>query len=186
MKIDGLLIPVDFSPGSLAALDFALSIAEPQGELYLLHVVDADFVERLSEEGFGSLEEATTKLRQQAEARLQEIVQARSTPTGPRLDSMVVVGKPFAEILRIAADLDFEMIVLGIHGRHQGDIEELLFGSTAEKLLRATHVPIICVPTRTPLRRGVVKNNENAEAASGPAEKGEAPGTTLPDLGAGL
>ena len=37
---------------------------------------------------------------------------------------MVVVGKPFAEILRIAADLHFSLIVMGIRGRHQGGIEE--------------------------------------------------------------
>jgi nucleotide-binding universal stress UspA family protein len=59
---------------------------------------------------------------------------------------MVVVGKPFAEILRVAADLDFEIIVLGIHGRRRGDIEELLFGSTADKVLRGARIPVMCVP----------------------------------------
>ena len=39
---------------------------------------------------------------------------------------MVVAGKPFAEILRIASDLHFSLIVMGIRGRHQGGIEEIL------------------------------------------------------------
>jgi nucleotide-binding universal stress UspA family protein len=76
---------------------------------------------------------------------LQEIAQNRTGP-GPRIETMVVVGKPFAEILRVAADLDFTMIVLGTRGRRQGDIEELLFGSTAEKVLRAARLPVVCVP----------------------------------------
>ena len=148
MKIESLLVPIDFSPGSLRAIDFALSIAEPESEIYLLYVVDADFVARLSEEGFGSVEEATARLRGRAETQLQEIMQAqtRGPQSGSRLNSMVVIGKPFAEIIRIAADLDFGVIVLGIHGQHQGEIEELLFGSTAEKVLRAARIPVICVP----------------------------------------
>ena len=64
------------------------------------------------------------------------------------MDSMIVVGKPFAEILRVALDLDFQMMVLGIHGSRKGSFEQLLFGSTAEKVLRAARIPVLCVPQR--------------------------------------
>ena len=144
MKIQDILVPVDFSLNSLRALDFAVSLIDQDGEIYLLHVIDADFVARLSQEGFSDLEAATARMRRKAEEQLQEILQSRPD-AGPRMDSMVVVGKPFAEILRVAADLDFEMIVLGIHGR-RNDLEELLFGSTAEKVLRAARIPVVCVP----------------------------------------
>jgi nucleotide-binding universal stress UspA family protein len=146
LKIEDILVPVDFSPNSLQALDFAASLVDPEGEIYLLHVVDADFVARLDEEGFGHAEAVIARLLQSAEQRLKEIVQSRAQP-GPRTETMVVVGKPFAEILRVAADLDFSMIVMGMHGRRRGDIEELLFGSTAEKVLRASRLPIVCVPS---------------------------------------
>lgn len=145
MKIKDLLVPIDFSPNSLRALDFAISLVESEGEVCLFHVIDADFVARLGEEGFSEAEAATARLRQKAEEQLQEIMQGISEPR-PQLDSMVVIGKPFAEILRVAADLDFEMIVLGMHGRRHGDLEELLFGSTAEKVLRAARLPVVCVP----------------------------------------
>jgi nucleotide-binding universal stress UspA family protein len=145
MKIQDILVPVDFSPNSLRALDFAASLIDQGGEIYLLHVIDSDFVARLSQEGFSDLEAATARMRRKAEEQLEEILQSRPD-LGPRMDSMVVVGRPFAEILRVAADLDFEMIVLGIHGRRQNDLEELLFGSTAEKVLRAARIPVVCVP----------------------------------------
>ncbi len=145
MKIKDVLVPLDFSPNSLQALQFAMSLVEPEGEIYLLHVLDSDFIARLSESGFSDAESATAKLRQEAEERLQKILSAQPE-SGPRLDSMIVVGRPFAEILRIAVDLDFEMIVMGIRGQRQGSIEEMLFGSTAEKVLRAAPIPVVCLP----------------------------------------
>lgn len=145
MKFQDILVPIDFSPNSLRALDFAVSLVEPGGEIYLLHVIDSAFVERLSEEGFSEAETAMSAMRTKAEARLEEVIGGLSSNEA-QLDSMVVVGKPFSEILRVAVDLDFQVIVLGIHGRAAADIEELLFGSTAEKVLRGARIPVICVP----------------------------------------
>jgi nucleotide-binding universal stress UspA family protein len=148
MKIEDILVPTDFSPGSLRALDYALALVDPGGEVYLLHVIDAEFLARVSEEGFCDSEMARTQLQRKAEEQLQQIARKFSL-LNVRLESMVVVGKPFAEILRIAADLHFSLIVMGIRGRHQGGIEEILFGSTAEKVLRAASIPVVCVPPGT-------------------------------------
>jgi nucleotide-binding universal stress UspA family protein len=148
MKIEDILVPIDFSPGSLQALDYALAMVDPGGEVYLLHVIDADFLARVSEEGFCDAETARTQLQQKAEEQLRQIAQKFSS-LSVRLESMVVAGKPFAEILRIAADLHFSLIVMGIRGRRQGGIEEILFGSTAEKVLRAARIPVVCVPPGT-------------------------------------
>ncbi|HKQ73774.1 MAG TPA: universal stress protein [Blastocatellia bacterium] len=145
MKIEDILVPIDFSPGSFQALDYALAMVDPGGEVYLLHVIDAEFLGRLSDEGFCDAETAMAQMQRKAEERLREIAQKFSL-VNVRLESMVVVGKPFAEILRIAADLHFSLIVMGIRGRHQWGIEEILFGSTAEKVLRAARIPVVCVP----------------------------------------
>lgn len=149
MKIEDILVPIDFSPGSLRALDYALGLIDPSGEIYLLHVIDADFVARLSDEGFAEATTAMGQMRTRAEERLREIEQQHAD-SGIRIESMVAIGKPFAEILRIAADLDFSLIAMGICGQHEGGIEELLFGSTAEKVLRAAHIPVLCVPPAKP------------------------------------
>ena len=61
------------------------------------------------------------------------------------IEKMIVVGLPFVEILKIARDLDLPMIVMGIRGQST-PAEELLFGSTAEQVLRGTRVPVLCVP----------------------------------------
>ena len=87
-------------------------------------------------------------MQRKAEEQLHKIAQ-KFLLLNVRMESMVVVGKPFAEILRIAADLHFSLIVMGIRGRREGGIEEILFGSTAEKVLRAARIPVVCVPPET-------------------------------------
>ncbi len=145
MKFADILVPIDFSPNSQRAFDYALALIEPEGEIYLLHVIDTDFVTRLSEEGFCEAENATERLRHRAETQLQEIVKEHPS-ANVNVEMMIVIGKPFSEILRVADDLDFSLIVLGTRGHRGGNIEELLFGSTAEKVLRATPIPVVCVP----------------------------------------
>ncbi len=145
MRFKDILVPVDFSPGSLRAVGAAFTLIDPAGEICLLHVIDSDFIERLDEGGFSNPEAAIEKLRLSAEERLAEIV--KQFPTDNiQIDTMVVVGKPFAEILRVANDLYFEMIALSIRGRQEGNIESLLFGSTAEKVLRTARIPVLCLP----------------------------------------
>lgn len=149
IELRDLLVPLDFSPASLRALDFALALADGRGDVYALHVVDADFVDRLAEEGFADREPAIERLRTAAEQRLAEILETRRSVEAPGIESMVVVGKPFAEILRIARDLDLQAIVMAARGggaEGAGGIEELLFGSTSEKVLRGTVLPVVFVP----------------------------------------
>ncbi|MBL8151128.1 MAG: universal stress protein [Blastocatellia bacterium] len=147
MRFDDILVPTDFSESSSRALDYALSMASPEGEIYLLHVIDSDFLEEVSRNEIASVESVQEKLRQRAEETLDQIISKSSCnePNTAKLNKMVVVGLPFVEILRIAKDLDFSLIVMGIRGK-KGSIEKLFFGSTADKVLRATHIPVVCVP----------------------------------------
>jgi nucleotide-binding universal stress UspA family protein len=142
MRFDDILVPTDFSESSSRALDYALSMASPEGEIYLLHVIDSDFLEEVSRNEIASVESVQQKLRQRAEETLDQIISKSSCneATTAKLNKMVVV-----EILRIAKDLDFSLIVMGIRGK-KGSIEKLFFGSTADKVLRATHIPVVCVP----------------------------------------
>src|SRR5947209_4545377 len=144
LKATDILVPVDFSPTSINAVRVALGIAAPGGDLTLLHVIDEDFVEDAAAAGLGAPEEITSKLRQQAEANFAGALAGLETGE-VEIERMVVVGSPFIEILKIARDLDLPMIVMGVRGRSTLP-EELLFGSTAEKVLRGTRVPVLCVP----------------------------------------
>ena len=144
LKATDILVPVDFSATSMNAVRVALGIAEPDGDVTLLHVIDTEFVEDAVAAGMGSSEEITAKLRAQAESNFASAME-NIRAEGVDIERMVVVGEPFVEILKIARDLDLPMIVIGARGRSTPP-EELLFGSTVERVIRATRIPVLCVP----------------------------------------
>jgi universal stress protein A len=139
-----MLVPVDFSPCSLNALRVAIGMAAPDGDLTLLHVVDQEFVDYAVAAGLGSSEDIRNRLKEQAEASFINMLEGIDAGNVD-IEKMTVVGLPFVEILKIARDLDLPMIVMGVRGRSTPP-EELLFGSTAEKVVRGSRVPVLCVP----------------------------------------
>jgi universal stress protein A len=140
-----ILVPMDFSPCSVNALRVAVGMAAPEGDLTLLHVVDEEFINAAVAAGMGSTEEIRQRLKELAEANFNSMLEGLETGR-VNVEKMIVVGLPFVEILKIARDLDLPMIVMGIRGQSTS-AEELLFGSTAEKVLRGTRIPVLCVPS---------------------------------------
>ncbi|HET7318751.1 MAG TPA: universal stress protein, partial [Nitrospirota bacterium] len=59
------------------------------------------------------------------------------------VEKMVVRGVPFVEIIKTAKDKNADMIVIGTHGRT--GIDHMLFGSTAEKVVRKAPCPVLAV-----------------------------------------
>ena len=139
-----LLVPVDFSECSVNAVRVAEQMVAPDGDLTLLHVIDERFVDDAVAATLGASDEITARLREHAELSFARMLEELNI-TGVNVEKMIVVGTPFVEILKIARDLDLPMIVMGMRGRST-PAEEILFGSTAEKVLRAVRVPVLCVP----------------------------------------
>jgi universal stress protein A len=139
-----ILVPIDFSPCSVNALKVAVGMAAPEGDLTLLYVVDEEFVQGAVAAGLGTTDDLITRLKEQAESSFVNVLEGIQTGN-VAIERMTVVGLPFVEILKIARDLDLPMIVMGIRGQST-PAEEGLFGSTAEKVLRGTRVPVLCVP----------------------------------------
>ena len=139
-----ILVPVDFSPCSVNALRMAIGMAAPEGDLTLLHVIDQQFVDDAVATGLGSSEDIRNRLKEQAEASFSTMLEGIDAGKVD-IEKMIVIGLPFVEILKIARDLDLPLIIMGVKGRSTPP-EEILFGSTAEKVLRGTRVPVLCVP----------------------------------------
>ena len=144
LKSPEILVPVDFSPCSVNALRVAIGMAGPDGDLTLLHAIDEQFVSDAVSAALGTAEEIRSRLREQAEANFTNILEGLEREQ-VNIERMIVVGAPFLEILKIARDLDLPMIVMGVKGRSTPP-EEILFGSTAEKVLRGSRVPVLVVP----------------------------------------
>ena len=136
-----ILVALDFSPSSRRALDRALAWY-PDGEVTALHVVDTEFAARIEAAGLGSSADAIAKLRARANEEFAWLAQENGAEA---FDPMIVEGIPFVEIIKIAKDLDVDIIAMGMH-RSDSRVNELLLGSTAEKVLRASGCPVLCVP----------------------------------------
>jgi nucleotide-binding universal stress UspA family protein len=61
------------------------------------------------------------------------------------VQTVMTSGKPYREILREAASRDSELLVLGVHGHNPLDL--LLFGSTAQQVVRRAGCPVLTVRT---------------------------------------
>jgi glycine betaine transporter len=138
---EALLVAVDFSVGSRRALEMALALC-PQGEITALHVVDTEFAARVEAQGVAASADVVSKLRARASEEFAWLLQEKSHKT---FDTMIVEGIPFVEIIKIAKDLEVDMIAMGMH-KATFRVDEILFGSTAEKVLRTCHCPVLCVP----------------------------------------
>jgi len=136
-----LLVAADFSRSAGRALDLALQWY-PGAEITALHVVDTEFAARAEAAGLGTRDDIIATLRARAGEEFAWLAQEKGAD---RFVPMIVEGMPFVEIVKIAKDLKADLLLMGSQGTGTR-LDELLFGSTAEKVLRACPCPVLCVP----------------------------------------
>jgi nucleotide-binding universal stress UspA family protein len=137
--VSSILCPVDFSEGSRAALCYAAALADHFGARLTVIAVDDPLLAKAA-----AMELLDPPLAAQTEAELRRFsddvlphLGARATMLGFR----VATGKPATEILREAHATKADLIVIGSHGR--SGLQKLFFGSTTERVLRETTVPVL-------------------------------------------
>ena len=133
----------DFSEASNHAAEYALSLAqEAKGRLTLLHVVDwmpdANFAKYPEFDAGAYRQVIMREARRQLEGLVPEEARNWCEP-----DLRISCGKPYREILRLAAEDQSDLIVLGAHGH--GPINPMLFGSTAEHVVRQAPCPVLTI-----------------------------------------
>ena len=139
-----ILVPVDFSEHASQAIHFAADLAQKyDAALTLLHVNDlivtlAPYPPLPPK----ILETATAEVR-----TLLERAKAQATSLGVRqVDTNMIEGRPFSEIVRFAEQGDYDLIVMGTHGR--SGFNRVLLGSVAERVVRRAGRPVLTVPLR--------------------------------------
>jgi nucleotide-binding universal stress UspA family protein len=150
MEIRKILVPLDYSGDAHGALQWAASLAERYGaRLILLHVISEAEEEasplgrKLSLPSTSSYEALRpgmwlkhpigVDLRLKARAALH-LYAYKHLKRGIPVHVKVVVGKPAAEILRLAQEEKVDLIVMGTHGRTGW--RRVLLGSVAEAVAR--------------------------------------------------
>ncbi len=143
IKLKKVLVPTDFSDSAHQALRYGMSFAkEYDAELILLHVVENLTVGYASDLFPVPMAEVFQEISGYAKTELAKLGQeAREREITVR--ELVVQGKPSAEIIRIAAENEIDVIVLGTHGK--GMLDQALFGSTTERVVRRAPCPVLTV-----------------------------------------
>jgi nucleotide-binding universal stress UspA family protein len=139
-----ILVGTDFSRQARQALMTARTVArERDAALLILHVIDEHGLSELAR--LAGIPETALRDRLGRERR-QRLAQALEADGGDvTMEPVIAWGRPFEEILKMAAETSAILIVLGTAG-HSADLEKALFGSTAEKVLRSAPCPVLCVP----------------------------------------
>ncbi|QDU97761.1 universal stress protein [Lignipirellula cremea] len=132
MQLQVILVPTDFSPASELAVRYAADVAEKMGGTLIIAHVENLFV------ASGERSTSATTAVENAADRLKKI-----TPHNPnvRYKYRLVSGNPSEAIIKLAGDLEADLIVMGAHGRH--DFNRFLLGSTAEEVIRAAPCPVL-------------------------------------------
>jgi nucleotide-binding universal stress UspA family protein len=137
-----VLCPIDFSESSRGALRYAAMIAGHCGSsLTLLAVNDPVFVEAAELTG-GHAHLADETRREMERFHRQALGRASNTPVDLQFE--IASGKPAPEILRVARERRSDLIVMASHG--STGFRKLFFGSTTERVLRETGVPVLVTP----------------------------------------
>lgn len=136
-----ILVPVDGSEHSENALEYAIDHF-PDDEIVALHVLD------LPEGYFAAFTEDRESLPQvedeKAEAdELLDDVAAKARELGANIRTEVGGGNPANGILSFVEDHSVDEIVIGSRGL--SGVGRIMFGSTAEKVVRRSEVPVVVV-----------------------------------------
>jgi nucleotide-binding universal stress UspA family protein len=138
-----ILFATDFSESSDYAFQYAYALAKKfNARLLLVHVIN----EPVDLRGFYVPHISFEKLEEEIEEGAQKMME-KFCRTHIRdydnFESIIVPGIPYDEIIKKATDNSADLIILGTHGRT--GLDHVLFGSTAEKVVRKSPVPVMTI-----------------------------------------
>lgn len=152
--INKVLVPIDFSDYSKSALKYAVNFAKSfSAEVILIYVVEPIIYPPDFSMGQIAMPSINTEWDERAKDELAKL--AKNEITGVNsVKTIIKTGKPFVEIIETAKEENVDLIIIATHG-HSG-VEHILFGSTAEKVVRKAPCPVLTL--REPLKGFDYKN----------------------------
>lgn len=138
-----ILVAVDFSDSSDNAFRMAMAMAKKfSSRLLVLHVIN----EPVDLRGFYVPHISFDKLEEEIGEGAKKMMESfcRQHMHGfENYQELIVPGLPYDEIITQAEEQKAELIVIGTHGRT--GLDHVLFGSTAEKVVRKSKIPVLTV-----------------------------------------
>jgi nucleotide-binding universal stress UspA family protein len=141
ITINKILCPVDFFPASDAAVNYAAGLAENyEATIHLLHVITP-----IAASAYEYAIDTTEFIRSMEESSMQEMngLVAKLKLAGIKAEPELRVGDVYDEIKKTIEIEKPDLLVMGTHGRR--GVERWFMGSTTEKMLRHSPVPLVTI-----------------------------------------
>lgn len=146
--IRSILVPTDFSTGAAAAAEAAYELARGLGaRVTLLHVYQLPAYVFPDGSAYLTPPETAAAIARTVDEQLRALL-AEAERAGVAASVQSAPGFAADEILRIARDGDYDLIVMGTHGRT--GVKRLVFGSIAEQVTRHADRPVLTVRATRP------------------------------------
>lgn len=143
VRLNRVVLATNFRPSSIPATSVARQMAAAhKAELHAVYVI-GDYFEQISvmfPEGGHS---ALSRMRREVQDRMKNFAREDNG----HVKTHVAEGRPYAEIVRLAAEIDADLIVIGttVHASLFGGAPAL--GSEIERVVRNAPCPVLCVPS---------------------------------------
>ena len=145
LELRSILLPTDFSGCANYALPYAASIARATGaSIICIHVIEP-VVPAVGYSGLTEplpLTDISEQLENSAEKELPRLTDCDEL-AGLAVEEVIAHGDAAAEIVRVATEREVSLIVISSHGR--AGLGRILFGSTAEAVVRHASCPVLVV-----------------------------------------
>ena len=140
-----ILLPTDFSDHANEALRYATQLAKTHAaSLCLVHAYD--LLPYALPDGPIMDERQLETVRAAFQKQLEQLRQTAEATGIGRVETQLLQGPASSEIVRVAGDQHFDLIVMGTHGRT--GLSHLLIGSVTEKVVRRAPCPVLTIPLR--------------------------------------
>ena len=140
-QIQNILVAVDFSDYSKAALDYATFLAEEFGAtLTLVHAVEPYVYPEDLSAGY-TIDQIDAHWMEKDKEKLEAL--GRTIKAGIPSSVVVTMGPAWNQIVEMAKTWKADMIVIGTHGRT--GLKHVVLGSTAERVVRHAACPVLVV-----------------------------------------
>jgi nucleotide-binding universal stress UspA family protein len=150
-----ILVPFDFTEISKNALDFAIQLAGKRGggKINLHHIIEHPTPSSLKTMGVVDYQMDPSevvyikKLIEQVKAKMAELVNSVTLPSGVELEPDIKIGNPEKEIYEEVQKSEIDVVIMGTSGAE--GLDEFFVGSNAERVVRNATCPVITLQQKT-------------------------------------